>query len=130
MSVINNVRRIASQKGIRLSHLCSLIGYGRSYFIDLEKTGRDIPSEKIPLLADALGVSVDYLLGRSPDIKEAPAGNPEGAETEDPSSDELRRRISEALSRLDPSYLEIVAAQIDALQALQESREEKGSLHD
>lgn len=99
--------------------------------LSLYKNGEKMPSvENLRKIADYFGVSVDYLLGRSPDIKEAPAGNPEGAETEDPSSDELRRRISEALSRLDPSYLEIVAAQIDALQALQESREEKGSLHD
>ena len=105
-------------------------GIPESTFSDWKK-GKSSPKlEKLQKIADYFGVSVDYLLGRSPDIKEAPAGNPEGAETEDPSSDELRRRISEALSRLDPSYLEIVAAQIDALQALQESREEKGSSHD
>ena len=105
-------------------------GIPESTFSDWKK-GKSSPKlEKLQKIADYFGVSVDYLLGRSPDIKEAPAGNPEGAETEDPSSDELRRRISEALSRLDPSYLEIVAAQIDALQALQESREEKSSSHD
>ncbi len=76
------------------------------------KSGERRPSgENLRKLADFFGVSVDYLLGR------------ESASAEAEAEDGTRKRIMDILAGLDPELLELAAAQLEALSALQERRD-------
>ena len=60
-----------------MSYLCKKMGVARVYFNDIEKSGREIPSEKLAIIADALDTTVDYLLGNT-DKKEKPTVKDDG----------------------------------------------------
>ena len=63
------VRELCDEQGRSLKFLCDKIGVkSRTYFHDIEKHGREIPSDKLSLIAEALDTSVDYLLGNT-DVK-------------------------------------------------------------
>ena len=63
MSTIKDrIKTIADARGIGLSAIDSVLGFGNG---TIGKWDKNSPSaEKIQLVADYLGVSVDYLLGR------------------------------------------------------------------
>lgn len=70
------VRELAKQRGISLSFICKKIGVAAPYFIDLEKSGREIPEEKLSQIANVLFTTIEYLKGETdnPEIqKKEPA---------------------------------------------------------
>lgn len=78
MTKIPNLFVIMTKKGISQKQLAKNIGASTGNVADW-KSGRSAPSiDKLPLIADYLEVSVDYLLGRSEPA--APTLDPESAE--------------------------------------------------
>ena len=66
MSTISRIKELAKEQGRSMSYLCRVLGYkSRTYFNDLEKQGRSLPADKLEILADIFGVSVDYLLEKT-----------------------------------------------------------------
>ena len=63
------IRELAEEQGRSLKYLCDRIGVkSRTYFQDIEKQGRNIPMDKLKIIADALDTTTDYLLGET-DVK-------------------------------------------------------------
>lgn len=57
-----NAKRIRKEKGIMLAFVSTKLGYSSpSSLIDIESGRRRLDADKIPILADALGVSVEQL---------------------------------------------------------------------
>lgn len=55
-------KRIRIEKGIKANHVCKKLGYkSPSSLTDIESGRRRLDADKIPLLAEALGVSVGEL---------------------------------------------------------------------
>ena len=69
------VRELAKQRGISLSFICKKIGVAAPYFIDLEKSGREIPEEKLSQIASVLFTTIEYLKGET-DNTEIPKKEP------------------------------------------------------
>ena len=68
MTVVERIKALAREQGRSQAFLCEKIGMkGRTYFTDIEKHGRDIPRNKLETIAEILGVSCDYLLGKTTD---------------------------------------------------------------
>ena len=66
MSALHDrIRSIRQEKGIPVSDMLSLLDIGRRNYQRYENGDVDIPSSKLLTIADKLGVSTDYLLGRS-----------------------------------------------------------------
>ena len=67
------IRELANEQGRSLKYLCDQIGVkSRTYFQDIEKSNREIPLEKIEIIAKALNTSVDYLTGKTDQKKKLP----------------------------------------------------------
>lgn len=69
----DRIRALAKEKGLSLSFICSKLGVAHVYFIDIDKSGRDIPDDKLSVIADLLNTTPEYLKGKT-DTKEKPAG--------------------------------------------------------
>ncbi len=66
METVDIIIQTAKQKGISIAFLCRKIGVSsRTYFNDVKKHGRKIPEDKLIIIAEALGVSTEYLLGKT-----------------------------------------------------------------
>ncbi len=72
---VKKVRELAKQRGISLSFICKQIGVASPYFIDLEKSDREIPDKKLKEIANVLFTTPEYLKGETdnPDIPKEPA---------------------------------------------------------
>ena len=70
MNTILRIRDTAKRKGIKLSYICEQLGLkSRTYFNDLEKNNREIPHDKLEIIAQCLDVSTSYLKGESDEPK-------------------------------------------------------------
>ncbi|MPM30858.1 hypothetical protein SDC9_77409 [bioreactor metagenome] len=72
MVTIDRTRDLARERGISLTFICKRLGLNNVYFIDREKAGKEIPDQKLAVIADVLFTTVDYLKGTT-DRKERPA---------------------------------------------------------
>ena len=68
----DRIRSLSKEKGISLSFICRKLGVAPVYFIDIDKSGRDIPSDKLNEIADILNTTPEYLKGET-DVKEKPS---------------------------------------------------------
>lgn len=73
-SVVDRIRILSKTRGRSLSYLCREMGVTSGYFIDIEKSGRNIPRDKLAVIASCLDTTPEYLLGEtddpySPDVK-------------------------------------------------------------
>ena len=66
MTTIERIRMVSKEKGISLSFLCTKMNVARVYFNDIEKNKRNIPDDKLRIIAETLDVSLDYLKGTAP----------------------------------------------------------------
>ena len=101
----DRIRELAKQCDLPLAFLCRRIGVAKVYFNDIDKSGRDIPDDKLSVIADILNTTPEYLKGET-DIKEKPAT------TQD---DELDKEFSELIKQLSPEQMEIIKAQIKGI---------------
>ncbi len=68
----DRIRELAKRSDLPLAFLCRRIGVAKVYFNDIDKSGRDIPDNKLSVIADILNTTPEYLKGET-DIKEKPA---------------------------------------------------------
>lgn len=63
--ISTNVKNLCRLKGISLNTLIKACGLSKSFIYDLEKRDKTPSTDRISLVADYFGCSVDYLLGRT-----------------------------------------------------------------
>ena len=65
MTTVQKIKQLAREQGRSISYLCKQLGFtSRTYFNDIEKNHREIPLDKLEVIARTLGVTVDYLLDK------------------------------------------------------------------
>ena len=101
------IKSTCKQKGISISTLLTACGIRKSLIYDLEKRNYAPSAITIGKIADYLGVSVDYLLGR----------DAEAAENED--------AAVAMFSQLKPEYQDVVLNQVRQLLELQKTEQDK-----
>ena len=79
---IDRIKSRAKEQGISLSYICTKLGLARVYFNDIEKNKKDIPAERLVLIANILQTTPDYLLGKT-DIKEKVPSKTEKVDNQD-----------------------------------------------
>lgn len=57
----NKMRMLAKTAGISLTHLCNLLSKQRSYLLVAERENRELSSDQIKIIADALNTTPEYL---------------------------------------------------------------------
>lgn len=68
---ISKIKSLANEKGMSLTFICSKLGVARVYFNDLVKHKRDIPEERLAIIANILNTTPEYLRDET-DQKEKP----------------------------------------------------------
>lgn len=77
MKTIYRVKKLAKERGRSIAYLCQKMGVARVYFNDIEKSGREIPIEKLGIISEALDTSIDYLLGKTDEKEKSPVASDE-----------------------------------------------------
>lgn len=65
MSIIERILQIMDSKHLNQTELCKILGIKDSTFSSWKTRGTDPPAKYLVLICEFLGVSVDYLLGRT-----------------------------------------------------------------
>lgn len=65
MSIIERIVRIMDLKHLNQTELCRILQITNSTFSSWKTRGTDPPAKYLILICDFLGVSIDYLLGRT-----------------------------------------------------------------
>lgn len=62
VSIINNIKKLRTEKGLTLRDLSTLINVSAGYLSDLENNRKENPSYKVIVkIANALGISIENL---------------------------------------------------------------------
>ena len=61
----SRIKALCKEKKIPVKSLLERTGINRNFIYDLEKSGQIPAADKLERIADTLGCSVDYLLGRT-----------------------------------------------------------------
>lgn len=70
MTTVQRIKNLAREQGISMTYLCKKIGLtSRTYFNDIEKHNREIPLDKLSIIASALNTTVGYLRGETDEIR-------------------------------------------------------------
>lgn len=76
MTIVQRIKKMAQEQGISMAYLCKKIGLSsRTYFNDIEKHSREIPLDKLTIIADALRTTVAYLKGETEEKNPLPTSN-------------------------------------------------------
>ena len=111
MTKIPVLFKIMKEKGITQKQLAANIGTSQGNIADW-KSGKSAPSiDKLPLIANYLDVSVDYLLGR-----------PERSEPAAPELDPESREVLEMYRDLIPEQQEVIKATMQSLLAANDKK--------
>ena len=62
--MFERIKKLAAKRNMNVKELAIKLGFSKNYFYTL-KNGVTIPSDKLALVANYLGVSTDYLLGNT-----------------------------------------------------------------
>jgi transcriptional regulator with XRE-family HTH domain len=62
---LQRIEDLAKENGFSMSYLCKKMDVSRCYFNDIKRTGRDIPPERLSILADLLHTTPEYLKGEA-----------------------------------------------------------------
>lgn len=57
---------LSEEKGVSLSDICFRLCADQNYFKDIENNNREIPSERMEIVAEMLGTTVEYLQDNEP----------------------------------------------------------------
>lgn len=71
---IDKIKALAKEKGVSITFLCQAIGQGAYYFNDVKRRNGSIPDDRLAIIADTLGTTVDYLTDKT-DQKEKPTSS-------------------------------------------------------
>ena len=75
MANVDKIKGLAKEKGISITHLCTAVGQGPYYLNDVKKEKCKMPMERLTVIADILGTTVEYLTDQTddPSKKEKPS---------------------------------------------------------
>ena len=104
----DRIRELAKQCDLPLAFLCRRIGVAKVYFNDIDKSGRDIPDDKLIIIADLLNTTPEYLKGET-DIKEKPTS------TQADELSETVKKIVDVASTLPPEKQSLVLELIKSM---------------
>ena len=94
--MVARIKLKAKEKGWSMSHLARQLGLAQSYFTDVKNGKNSISAKRLEEIADLLGTTTDYLLGK----------------TDDPSRPEdmspKQKEAMELFSRLDDDKAKLV----------------------
>ena len=110
MSCVDRIRARAKEKGLSMSFLCRQLNVSPPYFLDIEKSGREIPQARLEVIAESLGTTVEYLRGET-DQKEKPIEIIDGLDEKSRLIIDLMSDLSEEDFEKAYSYLEYLASQ-------------------
>ena len=65
----DRIRELTKKSDLPLAFLCRKIGVAKVYFNDIDKSNRNIPDDKLFIIADILNTTPEYLKGET-DVKE------------------------------------------------------------
>lgn len=91
MDIIDKIKNTAKEKGISIAFICSRLGVGRGYLNDVKAGKNRLTDDRLSIIADILGVSVDYLLGRTDDPHSGT--KKQAAETDSLSKEEITEQV-------------------------------------
>lgn len=102
---VTKIRNLSSDKGVKLTFIITKLGLkSKTYFQDIEKHNRDIPDDRLAIIADILGTTTAYLRDETDDpspIKKAPL-SPEG----DDERAQLKAELFALIDEMDDETLE------------------------
>lgn len=99
IQIADIITKECKQKNIKISELLNLCGINHSFISDMRHKNRAPSVDKISVIADYLGVSVDYLLGRE---EITVANNPQiENSTAEKHYDETTLQVATAFQQLD-----------------------------
>ena len=64
---IGKIKSLSKQKNISIAEICSRLNLKRTYINDVERAGKDIPPERLKIIAEVLGTTVEYLTDQTDD---------------------------------------------------------------
>lgn len=70
--LVENIQRLSKERGIGKTEACEESGAGRSFISNIIGKGQTPSFDKVLQLAQYFGVSVDYLVGYTPENEENP----------------------------------------------------------
>lgn len=91
MDIIDKIKKTAKEKGISIAFICSKLGVGRGYLNDVKAGKNRLTDDRLLIIADVLGVSVDYLLGRTDEA--FPGTKKQAAETGSLSNEDITEQV-------------------------------------
>lgn len=104
IEVANRIKSCAKSRGITQAHLCETIGKRRTFISEVVAGKDNIDEEEIQKIADALGVSPDYLIGETDDP--TPTGSPIELSSAEKEMLELYRSVSPEKQELFRNIIE------------------------
>jgi transcriptional regulator with XRE-family HTH domain len=107
---IDRVRSLAKERGISLTFICKRLGLNNVYFIDREKAGKEIPDQKLAVIADVLFTTTAYLKGETEE-KERPVTAQGGGPSVIPGYEKLSRANQAAIDQLIENLLKSQSGQ-------------------
>lgn len=63
---LEKLYNLSEEKGVGLSDVCFRLCVDQNYFKDVEKNDREIPGERMEIIAEMLGTTVEYLQDNEP----------------------------------------------------------------
>ncbi|MBD9845943.1 helix-turn-helix transcriptional regulator [Enterococcus faecalis] len=102
MTTFERIKKLAKQKDKNLQQVARELKYGENYFYSLN-AGKHPTAEKLQEIANYFNVSVDYLLGRTDNIKDT------DSKIQRPKVKMLARKMD----KLDDSQLDAIDGLID-----------------
>ncbi len=101
---IDKIKSLAKERGIKLGYLTSQLGLTHTYFADVKKNGKDIPDDRLDIIADILDTTCDYLRDKSDVKQRSPEDIPED-----------EKRLRELLSQMSEEQLQTALKIISAI---------------
>ena len=77
MCNLNKIKSLARENGLSMSFLCKKLGLGTSYFNDIKISGKDIPDDRLLIIANILDTTPEYLRDETDEKKPLVNGDEE-----------------------------------------------------
>lgn len=106
MTFGERLRELRESRGLRQSDIADAIGISSVMIVNYEKGVKSPQIEKLKLLADFFGVTVDYLLGNESSVNELEEEFPEGVQVLRRASKELTPEARKKMIQLMKAFLE------------------------
>lgn len=120
MNTRNRLKELRIAKGLSQNEVAKIMGVGRTTYLKWE-SGENQPTRKLKELSEFFGVSIDYLLGNSPDPSPESGGyytDPDVAQiTEELRTDPDKRILFDATKDLSKDDINTVLKIIEGLKA-------------